>query len=485
MRFLSRYDLERPYSDWWFIPLVCLGGSLLFVFVTWFNYVASGFNLVVIYTTDFNGTTNHTWQGHWSDVLVGAHKSATCQPALLAVGSSFYTTNNMLAYTVAAVESPNGTALPSLGYSNNYLEKCNVSSILLTSGLLDTTAAQISASWWSIALRGTVQCDVNIGGSHPSSINLTVDWNPWPATMTTYDVAKFPGRNKTTHPSLYWGESLLTSFASTTADRINYWLQNMTSMEATFTRGIVNDVQSLDYFNVSARFANVWYPVLAPNQTSVDVSDWYLPGANVTDLTFTVRMMFASEDAGILNVGWMAADSLAKAFEATIQADLGQSNWTTPNLLNDTKLLEYFSQNISMPTRARPKARRPSQDQLGLATQPYNPKNQTAPLGFKESTFAVNYLCNVLARKSTRELFQTILIADLVLLRAAWAIFSCIIWLIYTRRTKERLDRLEDGYRGDRYSSPDLESLKSPALSFRKPGVMSATEYERVPSHGK
>ena len=74
----------------------------------------------------------------------------------------------------------------------------------------------------------------------------------------------------------------------------------------------------------------------------------------------------------------------------------------------------------------------------GPATSDYDTlKGRTGPLGVHESTLAANYLCNVPRQKPWRELIQTIVIADLVLMQTLYQVFGIVMGWWFGRKDRK------------------------------------------------
>lgn len=115
---------------------------------------------------------------------------------------------------------------------------------------------------------------------------------------------------------------------------------------------------------------------------------------------------------------WIPSDCLAKSFYSTILVDLGQIT-ATPNILTDEDALQFFTQNFTAMEAGTANA------QPGPARDSYNAlKAQTGPLEISPSIISSKYLCQIPKRKPPGTLFVSILVADLVLIQAAWKLFS-------------------------------------------------------------
>lgn len=116
-----------------------------------------------------------------------------------------------------------------------------------------------------------------------------------------------------------------------------------------------------------------------------------------------------------LNQMLYSADSLAKAFYSAISADLGMMNG--PNILTNEATLQSFTSNYSNIVFDLLSA--------GPATASYD--DLKAVMGkphITSSTIFTTYLCQTPERKLTSALIISVLLANLVLLRALWSIFT-------------------------------------------------------------
>ena len=184
----------------------------------------------------------------------------------------------------------------------------------------------------------------------------------------------------------------------------------------------VQDITSLDFWHVDSRFitntdvqnmANYW------DQSGVAT---YPMNGNLSDLARAV-----SSGTPDLRPIWLASDSLAKSFYSTILTDLGQVN-AVPNILADEETLQHFTRNFTRmqnhTANALPGPARGSYNEL---------RAETGLLGLTPSVISSKYICQIPKRKSPATLFLSILVADLVLLQAAWKLFSICLssWLTH------------------------------------------------------
>ena len=173
------------------------------------------------------------------------------------------------------------------------------------------------------------------------------------------------------------------------------------------------NIKDPDFWDVDARFI-----------TNTDVQNesdyWDRSGVDTYPLRGTISDLSAGKASSTLDLDdiWIPSDSLAKSFYSTILVDLGQTD-VTPNILTDEEALQYFTQNFTIMQDHTANA------QPGPARDSYHAlKAHTGPLEISPSIISSKYLCQVPKRKSPGTLIVSILIADLVLLQAAWKLFS-------------------------------------------------------------
>jgi hypothetical protein len=129
---------------------------------------------------------------------------------------------------------------------------------------------------------------------------------------------------------------------------------------------------------------------------------------------------------------WMPADTLAKAAYSTVLADLGQSE--IPNIFTNETSLEYYTANFTS-IRKHLKA-----NGFGPEHDPFDAQHSTSgPLRIVPSVIRMRYLCQVPQIKSTGKLIVSVMIADLVLLQAAWQLFKLLSEWLVTRKDRNAL----------------------------------------------
>jgi len=148
---------------------------------------------------------------------------------------------------------------------------------------------------------------------------------------------------------------------------------------------------------------------------------------------------------------WTQADDLSKVFLSTMRTDLGQA-YATPKILSDPELLQYYTESGDVYSLDK--------ELLDGGYIP-SPENNTL-LGVRPSVLATNYLCQVPRRKPWGSLIISILVADLVLLRALWTVVTLVSTYFAKRRdplantceTRARSLQGEIAVSGDEQNSP-------------------------------
>jgi hypothetical protein len=204
------YSISRPYPLRWVTPVAVAGATVALILFSILNFASSGYTLISEYST--NPTTQHSFD-KWPSSLRSKIRP-TCPPSAISINSRLYTNNTALQYDLGSVRpmDTDVVSLPSLVYSNNFLEECSVQSIQMTFEMHGgRTANQMAITTWGLDIQGLVTCKVyNQGG--PVNVTLSTNYNFLPLTMSTFGGQyEFPGRNATSSASLWWGESLLST----------------------------------------------------------------------------------------------------------------------------------------------------------------------------------------------------------------------------------------------------------------------------------
>lgn len=158
------------------------------------------------------------------------------------------------------------------------------------------------------------------------------------------------------------------------------------------------DITQLDFFDLNYRFIkdNTYEIVFHPGGDQ-----------NIKDSSAT------NEYPNI----WLPADNLGKSLFSVALSDLGQK---TSSILTDTAVLQKYTEEfpklISLPGMNA---------ETGPAKASYeNLKNSTGPLETSPAIISAKYLCQVPRRRAMGALIMALILANLVLLRASWALLT-------------------------------------------------------------
>jgi hypothetical protein len=436
---LFTYNITRRYPFAWFTPVVFIGGAIAIVLFSLLNFVSTGYNLSVEYSTNPNATVSgRIWFNHWPSFLT-SKVQPTCQPLDIQVNSKFFTNQTGLTYTLTGVWQPSNGSIqnvsPSLTYYGNLIQDCVINSVEVDLEAKDRLAAQFAWAEWGAAVRAYTTCGISNANGYVR-FNLTAEYDYVPETVSfSSGLYSLISVDKEARASLWWGESLLSmywAYLSRTMQNIRvndtesgsnairkgtlYFTPSNTTTRNNLNSGyfqpdkaVISDITNLDYFDVDYRFIQ-------------DEDDGGFAVVFPGDNDFPTSLSNLNYHQTYPNI-WIPADSLVKSFYSTILTDLGQIGSPSPNILTNSTTLQHFTANFSMildPNKENVANARP-----GPALQDYDTlKSQTGPLGTTPSVIFSKYLCQVPTRKSAGSLFVSILVADLVFLQALWYIFT-------------------------------------------------------------
>ncbi|KAI2479999.1 hypothetical protein Ptr902_08180 [Pyrenophora tritici-repentis] len=355
--------------------------------------------------------------------------------------------------------------MPSMLYLNNPLEECRVNHIKIeTAKHMGRTSQQVAWQRFGPQLLAAISCSiVNLQGH--VVFNLTAEYDLVPPnairrldlTQGTKDEWKYAAEqnlfqfvlsNNTAEPAMWWAESLMSFSWIDTAlkmeqannvrdnDKGEYWQGGSLSFRSS---GTTADISSSSFFNVS-------YSMLMDD------------GLIVMSGTEPITIDGNSTDPFSLML--VSADSLAKAFYSTISADLGVVNG--PNILTNQESLQQFTSdygNIEIHLIA-----------AGPASDSYDTlKTVTGEPKVTESTIFTTYLCQTPVRKLTPALIISVLLANLVLLRALWSVMTLVaVQIVDTRDPKGK------------FPSPKTAIINKLSI-YPANYCMRCAEYESIP----
>lgn len=411
------YNITRPYPFRWFTPVALVCGLVLAVLFTAINYASAGFLLAVEASADPNATMSNNPLPRLPSFLTSKIQP-TCQPVTLPVGSRFFTNQTALVYTLTSVwkagDKGSGSVVsPSLTYFHNALDDCSVNSIQIDVESQDRAANQLALTEWGAVVRTYATCRINTG-SELVFFNLTQTYDYVPDTVSFAQIATFLGsgfvsRDQQKRASLWWGESLLSTYwmqmasllQNETRERNEYPIRKGTLSFVPQTEGV--EITNTSFFRFSSQFIHTTEP-----------GEYQFPTPEGGDKATLDNLI---QEGRYPNI-WSPADNLAKSAYSTVLTDLGQT-WSKPNILTDAAALEFFTSGLRSAQKDSVNAH------PGPATQSYEElKHLTGPLAANPSVISAQYICQVPRRRSAVNLALTVLLADLVFLQAAWALYK-------------------------------------------------------------
>ncbi|KAF2483045.1 hypothetical protein BDY17DRAFT_310121 [Neohortaea acidophila] len=464
------YSIIRPYPYKWFTPVAIVGLLVLAVLLSVLNFVQNSYTLVVQYSNDPNSTIREgIWFNHWPSYLTSSVRP-TCQPANLPVNSLVFTNQSGLAWTITSIyqNDESTVALPSLPYMNNIISGCVIPMVQMElDGSQDQDVSNLEHTQWNVQVRAFITCHI-YGPIGPMMFNATALYDGI-APYTIPGSTVFVARDPIARSAMFWAESLLSA----------YWTQLSTTtwtvaeaMKPTISKGVVtltpsgnNNITSLDFFEMT-------YYFLTPSASS----GMYFGGASDPPQTLG-HMIQLGDSAQAKPPIWQPVDSLAKSMYSAVLADLGQT-FAPPesNILSTAERLQSFTadfheieQNSTVYFFSQLESESYDARQAG--------PNPTGPLDLTASVIATNYLCQVPQRKPLGDIVIAVLLADLVLLQAAWKLYTFAVRSALFQKhpsAKRCLGCLDE--------TPSLESPRESDHSATKRSLKSCVVVSTLPS---
>lgn len=429
------YGISRAYPYRWFTPVVIIGGIISIVLVSFLNIAASGYELIATSSPDFNATVRDSvWFDSWPTWL--ASTRATCQSTTLPLQTGLYTNNTALFYTLVSVwrndADGNKINLGSLVYSNNELQKCNVSTVKMDIESSDTLdAGQIGVSQLGAKVTADVTCMVDNG---PTYVQLVTTYDPIPPPGQP--TSMFLDTNITSKASLYWGQSVLRLYWPYVL--MKYYNENIHLQRPYYKAEITldrkdkpsnvtgDDEMDLDFLRVQA----CWLTPL--NSTGITHIDRFCDSN-----TLSVLAEGNTTEKPVPSI-WEPMSVLGKAMWFIVLADLGRDDSSMPNILARPELLEYVTQNMSEVNATLSKNWRWGLSNKSISLKPYvaaqDGKDQ---LGVSPSVLSTNYICQTPKLKSPGTLIVSVLVADLVLMQFIWQIYLLVVDYFFVSRRED------------------------------------------------
>ncbi|KAK7955208.1 hypothetical protein PG988_015902 [Apiospora saccharicola] len=416
---LFDYNLSRPYPFRWFTPLAVVGVILLTTIFSFINYATGAFYLGTEYTS------------RPAELLRNEHRD------------KFFTSNFGFAYTLKSINNGSDGSFPSISLSHERatLQDCNTTNVnILLQRSTHQRVTHHASSWEASELRTTVTCRVHDELDNPSILQMNHQLTYVEIIGQLYIIKHDPHYNA----SVWWGMQrhwMTTPFGSgetyiMDGKRIKpgkYSLRKPAKNIANGNSIYADDFFSLDYF-LKPNFWPKRLPPTNPNQTTTERNG---------------PVVYNNPDLGYA-AAFLEGHQLAKVMHSLVSVDLGKS--ATPNHLLDDEALrrllhgtddrnrwpggnlthaaldkakatdEEMSIRIMPPVHALGEKGIPFAESYGeIAGQDRTGKLRTEP-----ATIYTEYACTVLRPKSTWVVLWTVLVADIVVLRAAWAVLNWV-----------------------------------------------------------
>ncbi|KAK8069455.1 hypothetical protein PG994_006071 [Apiospora phragmitis] len=439
------YNLTRPYPFRWFTPVTIIGGIIIAILVSFFNYASTGYELVQQPSSDPNATIvdPSSYGGIHFPSYFTASSRATCASTTLAPNALIFTQNNAIPYTLTSVwrtkDDGSRLNLGSLVYHNNMLQDCNVSRISIDVLGKYTMNQQIrAASPVGLSVDAFVTCSVLIDTpervQRPTYFEIKGNYK-----LIGPEVKPFLSRNKTSSTSLWWGESMLYMYWLVTAKA---YIDSAEDTEAgksqTYNAAItLRRKDSTDNGTGEETMSDDFFTTECYVESS-------FCGTNVT--SELADLSKAKEKWHPYPKIWSRVNLLGKAMYFTVLADLGRNDSTVPNMLTHPNLLANLTTNLTSEVQWWSSARAAAKSKNesfaphwdaddGLAQKTFDSNQTPQPsLGAAPAFMSTNYICQVPRAKAPGTMFFTILVADLVLLQSFWAVFRLVIDTVSQRK---------------------------------------------------
>lgn len=433
------YPISRKYPFSWLKWTAVVLLPHLFILFTVINVATNGYELQPVYTNDPNTTViQNYWFNNrffnWGD----SRLKPKCQPSDIAVGSQIVSTNFGFLYTISNISSSSRPFQGSMAYTNNTLHNCQVDRVLIDMQRNDDRGPGELYFWsW-----------VNSGAVAQARCDVTTDEGQITVRFQTSYTSKFldPSfvidADPLKHASLWWGVELLENhllglralMAKVFPGREKTGTRHFTSVRLKYTTqqqgGSIED---------DTLFDKPFY------QFSV------VDGEMMNNENGPALGVYNDEDSQ-LSAPLTEGLSLAKVFYSAVLVDLGEEK--RPNLLLDPINLQkaldtqfnfnrdkghYLNNAVGNDTGtadyvhwwrwrgiAPPKTFRNENTSVPMEDSYRDFGDQTGPLATRRASIHDEYLCSVPVRRSLGAVVLSVLLANLVLLKASWAVLKFI-----------------------------------------------------------
>lgn len=388
------------------------------------NFFSNAYNMITITTNNPDVVETNHWSGRVPGTLTSKIQPK-CEDAIIPVGSNINTNQTALSYQLVRVQDH-----PALAYHNKPLQSCEVTQILIDFQTNNgRQAALIDRSGWGVTVNADITCEIPNTQDPHKTLGLRARYDP--LSWTAEPGASGFIRVNASTPGFLWAETLLLGFWTETVTAITHQTAQQTDVSDT----------SFSQYNLSSGHITFEQPWVDIKNASFFLDGQY---AFFNNSSKGYKGNFSSQtntsyenlltNASWPNI-WAPADRLAKAMFSAITADLGQTSTeyisadgtpTDMSMITSADRLEHWTENLTQIWDASTVSNK--KPLLGYGWMQMS-QYQTSkfPVSFSPSTISATYTCQVPRLKSGANIFISILIADLVLLRAAWTLYNYLV----------------------------------------------------------
>lgn len=384
------------------------------------NFVNNSYVLENQDTKDPNTTiAEGVWFKNWPSYLT-RNVQPLCQPQSLPMNTQFFTNQTGLLYTITEILAGSGESTqPSLNYFHNVLQDCEIYGPITLQFDTDGPISLLTYVRGSITMQTLILCHVE-DGERRRHVLLSTTFDNGPTAFAF--LSNSPARPQ--NPEVFfWAENMITTLWATIRERLHSFGQksnrpvtkgNLSFMLNYYQQG-PPDIESLDFLitrlSIMSNGTNIVYPDLNTNRKPVsELMEW-------ASIHFDPQAL-------------KELDAAAKLLYSIIMTDLGQLQYPHgSNLFTNTSALKNVLSAASILDDIP--------GLLDMTSVAAGVDDYPGPVTLTPSVISTSYCCQLPKLKSAGEILISILVADLVLLSAAWQLFTfCVGWLALDKRAK-------------------------------------------------
>jgi len=421
------YNITRPYPYKWFTPVAIVGGILLTILFTALNFYSNAVTPLTITTKELDYFENYRLSG-LPGLLANFSASKnqpSCQAINIPVGTNLRTDPSILSYKLLNSELSY--------YRGGKIRDCEIISMRTE---FDTFQEEISD--WTVTVVCLVECLVEIIYDGNARVTLETRYGQRTDTSPYRMVDRGKGR-ATLDPryvdGLTWVNLLLLAS----------WLETLTAITSQTIQtpqkpklaeiGMYEDPASImPRYNLSK--GTVAYTKNDDDDLFVGDYVWYN-----NDHTRRYTNCTTWPTAG--NNSWPEISSplvrLGEAMMMAVYVDFGQANRS--RIISSPGVAESWTANLST-IFDRGTIQFGNYSEILLELRVFSSQDLLSDIEVTLSksfsaVFASTYICQIYTLKQPFRIFISILVADLVLLRAAWSLYNIIVGYFVKSRHPE------------------------------------------------